>query len=84
MPWAVVPRKDVIGSDIRRGGANIPRSVGFRMEQSVPQGTLRWEDCRKAEVPTRGAPSELKHLSRMRKRNTIEIPSVAASERGTV
>ena len=51
MPWAVVPKKDAIGSDIRRGGVNIPRSGGFRMEQSVPLGTLHWEGDRKIEVP---------------------------------
>ena len=28
-------------------------------------------------------PAELKHLSKQRKRNQIEIPQVAASERGT-
>lgn len=33
-------------------------------------------------IAVQGAPGELKHLSILRKRNTIEIPSVAASERG--
>ena len=33
-------------------------------------------------IATRGAPRELKHLTNARKRNTIEIPSVAASESG--
>lgn len=85
MPRAVVPKKDAVGSDIRRGGVNIPRSGGFRMEQSILfYRKLHWEDGRKTEVPMRGAPPELKHLSRVRKRNTNEIPSVAASEIGTV
>ena len=83
MPWAFVPRKDVYGDDTRRGGAIIPRSDGFRMEQSSPQGLSYYKDDRKVMIVMRGAPPELKHLSRVRKRNTIEIPQVAASENGT-
>ena len=32
------------------------------------------KDCRKADIVMRGAPPELKHLSKVRKRNTNEIP----------
>ena len=45
-------------------------------------GTCR-ENNRKIEIAACGAPPELKHLSRVRKRNSIEIPQVAASENGT-
>ena len=35
MPREIMPRKDALGGDTRRGGAKIPRSGGFRMEKSL-------------------------------------------------
>ena len=44
---------------------------------------VQHKDSRKTGIVLGRIPSELKHLSRVRKRNTIEIPLVAASESGT-
>lgn len=41
-----------------------------------------YKGSRKVEIVICRIPPELKHLSRVRKRNTIEIPLVAASESG--
>ena len=37
-------------------------------------GTTYHKDSRKVGIVMRGAPPELKHLSKVRKRNTNEIP----------
>ncbi len=49
MPWAVVPKKDVVGSDIRRGGVNILRSGGFRMGKPAHLCAAYYEGNRKIE-----------------------------------
>ncbi len=45
-------------------------------------GTTYRKFNRKIAIAVSGVPSELKHLSRVRNINTIEIPLVAASESG--
>ncbi len=49
MPWAVVPKKDVVDSDIRRGGVNILRSGGFRMGKPAYLYETYYEGDRKVE-----------------------------------
>jgi len=77
MSWLFKPMKDVAVNEKRRGGdkqpaiRRCPNGETPSFEDSVPFGTG-------------GEPSELKHLSKMRKRNPAkrEIPSVAVSESG--
>lgn len=71
--------KDAISCDKLRGAANKLRSGDFRMGK--PGSAIH---CQRAlnQIGVRGEPSELKHLSRTRKRHQNEIPLVVASERG--
>jgi hypothetical protein len=77
MSWLFEPMKDVAVNEKRRGGdkqpliRRCPNGGTPSFEDSVPFGMGR-------------EPSELKHLSRVRKRNPAkrEIPSVAVSESG--
>ena len=43
MPWHKEPKKDAIGRDSRRVGANIRLSDGFRMGK--PNQLYRWLTC---------------------------------------
>ena len=66
MPWHQEPMKDAISCDKLRGAANKLRSGDFRMGKPgraiLCQHTLN-------KIGVCGEPSELKHLSRTRKRN---------------
>ena len=66
MPWHQEPMKDVTSCDKLRGGANILWSGDFRMGK--PGRAIL---CQRAlnKIGVRGEPSELKHLSRTRKRH---------------
>ena len=61
MPWLSEAMKDVISCDKLRGGANILRSVNFRMGKPsrLKNGNPDLSG---------GKPGELKHLSTRRKR----------------
>ena len=66
MPWHQEPMKDVTSCDKLRGAAHKLRSVDFRMGK--PGRAIL---CQPAlnQIGVGGEPSELKHLSRTRKRN---------------
>ena len=66
MPWHQEPKKDVTSCDKPRGGANIHGSGDFRMGK--PPGAILQERALN-KIGVRGEPSELKHLSRTRKRH---------------
>ena len=77
MPWRKLPKKDAIGRDSRRVGANNLLSGGFRMGQP-----LRWQHRRTRalrEWDTRGTETS----KYPEEKKSIEIPSVAVSEIGT-
>ena len=59
MPWHQEPTKDVTSCDKPRGGANIHRTVDFRMGE--PPGAILQERALN-KIGVRGEPSELKHL----------------------
>ena len=50
MPWLSEAMKDVISCDKLRGGANIPRSVNFRMGQPDMLKTYRIAQTRRTET----------------------------------
>ncbi len=64
MPWLSETTKDVVSCEKLRGGANDLQSADVRMGQPIPMKLGR--QSRK--------PSELKHLSRRRKRKQVVIP----------
>ena len=66
MPWHQEPKKDATSCDKPRGAAHKLRSVDFRMGK--PGRAIL---CQRAmnKIVVRGEPSELKHLSRTRKRH---------------
>ena len=66
MPWHWEPKKDVTSCDKPRGGANIHRSVDFRMGK--PGGAIRRHPALN-KIGVGREPPELKHLSRARKRH---------------
>lgn len=73
MPWVLEATKDVISCDKPGGVANTHYIPGF------PNGETRY---REAVSPCKGSKrSELKHLSRSRRRKQIVIAQVVASER---
>ena len=63
MPWHQEPMKDAISCDKLRGAANELRSGDFRMGKP----TVRYSILN--QIGIEGEPSELKHLSRTRKRH---------------
>ena len=66
MPWHQEPKKDATSCDKPRGAAHKLRSVDFRMGK--PGRAIL---CQRAmnKIVVRREPSELKHLSRTRKRH---------------
>ena len=66
MPWHQEPKKDATSCDKPRGAAHKLRSVDFRMGK--PGRAIL---CQRAlnKIGVRREPSELKHLSRTRKRH---------------
>ena len=71
MPWHQEPKKDVTSCDKPRGGANIYRSVDFRMGE--PNTAIPYYPVLNTQVQE-DIPAELKHLSRRRKRNQTRFP----------
>ena len=66
MPWHQEPKKDVTSCDKLRGAAHRHRSVDFRMGE--PGGAILRQPALN-KIGVGGEPPELKHLSRVRKRN---------------
>jgi len=62
MPWLLEAKKDVISCDKLRGSANTNRSGDFRMGQPV------WLKTSHDVAIHTSKPSELKHLSKRRRR----------------
>jgi hypothetical protein len=79
MPWRQETMKDVASCDKPRGAASELRSEDLRMGQPG-RGHAR-SSCGEC-ITARGERGEVKYLSTPRKRNQLEIPLVATSERG--
>ena len=79
MPRHQEPTKDVTSCEKLRGAAHTQRSVDIRMGE--PGRAILCQYILN-KIGIYGEPSELKHLSRTRKRNQNEIPRVVASESG--
>ena len=73
MPWVLEAMKDVISCDKPGGVANTHYIPGF------PNGATRYTEGITSRK--RSKRSELKHLSRSRRRKQIVIAQVVASER---
>ena len=86
MPWWFWPRKDACQpaiSSVRRLAACEPAVSESRNRPDLI-GKVTVKIVIYHDIAVAGVPGELKHLSNLRKINQIEIPSVAASEIGTV
>ena len=76
MPWLLETKKDVVSCDKLRGAAH-KRNI-----RRFPNGTTQHTEGVLSRRKAGSQPSELKHLSRRRKRKQIVIPQVVASEKG--